>query len=278
MRPAFNAVFRPDVSGVHHVPDTGPVILASNHLSLSDAFFLSLVTPRKVTYLAPMDQPNSAGALGLAAHLAFKLLGQVTVNRSGEQGRSMLEVATGLLARGRALGVFPEGSRSPDGRVYQGHAGVGRLALTARVPVIPVAMHNTDAVAPVGQRVPNVAPVAVRFGPPVGIDPAADPHDAVAAQCCVERIMRAIADLAGQEYVDMTTTSRAQQLSEALRDRLAATRAAREQAKEQLRAGRERLADGIGLRRVDGESRDDATGAPGDDAPTNGVHPGEDVG
>jgi len=139
------AGFRPKVKGLRNVPVKGPVIIASNHLSFSDSIFMPLVVPRKVTFLAKSEYFTSPGAKGLLKKLTFIALGQVPVDRSGGR-RSEAALITGLkvLAEGECLGIYPEGTRSPDGRLYKGRTGIARLAIESGAPVIPVAMFNTE--------------------------------------------------------------------------------------------------------------------------------------
>ena len=139
LTPILLLAFRPKVKGLRHVPATGPCILASNHLSFSDSIFMPLVVPRKVTYLAKSEYFTAPGAKGFIQKLTFIALGQVPVDRSGGR-RSEATLLTGLkiLAEGDCLGIYPEGTRSPDGRLYKGRTGIARLAMESGAPVIPV--------------------------------------------------------------------------------------------------------------------------------------------
>ena len=166
--PVLTLLFRPKVQGLRHVPATGPVIIASNHLSFSDSIFMPLVVPRKVTFLAKSEYFTSPGLKGLVKKLTFIALGQVSVDRAGGS-RSEAALLTGLsvLANGECLGIYPEGTRSPDGRLYRGRTGVARLAMESGAPVIPVAMFNTAEIQPTGKVIPKIMRVKMTFGEPM---------------------------------------------------------------------------------------------------------------
>ena len=157
LTPILLLAFRPKVKGLRHVPATGPCILASNHLSFSDSIFMPLVVPRKVTFLAKSEYFTSPGLKGLLKKLAFIALGQVPVDRAGGS-RSEAALLTGLsvLAQGECLGIYPEGTRSPDGRLYRGRTGIARLAMESGAPVVPVAMFNTAEIQPTGKVIPKI--------------------------------------------------------------------------------------------------------------------------
>jgi 1-acyl-sn-glycerol-3-phosphate acyltransferase len=187
------------------VPGSGPVIIASNHLSFSDSIFMPLVVPRKVTFLAKSEYFTSPGPKGLLKKLTFIALGQVPVDRSGGR-RSEAALITGLkvLAEGKCLGIYPEGTRSPDGRLYKGRTGIARLAIESGAPIIPVAMFNTEKIQPTGTVVPKVMRVEMIFGEPMYFD--GDSSDLLYLRDVTDKIMQTIQALSGQEYVDTYAT------------------------------------------------------------------------
>jgi 1-acyl-sn-glycerol-3-phosphate acyltransferase len=193
--------FRPKVRGLRNVPAKGPLIIASNHLSFSDSIFMPMVVPRKVTFLAKSEYFTSPGPKGLLKKLTFIALGQVPVDRSGGR-RSEAALITGLkvLSDGACLGIYPEGTRSPDGRLYKARTGIARLAIESGAPVVPVAMFDTDKIQPTGQVVPNVKRVGMSFGEPMYFE--GDPTDLDHLRNVADTIMKAIGELSGQEYVD----------------------------------------------------------------------------
>jgi 1-acyl-sn-glycerol-3-phosphate acyltransferase len=193
------------VRGLRNVPGTGPVIIASNHLSFSDSIFMPLVVPRKVTFLAKSEYFTSPGPKGLLKKLTFIALGQVPVDRSGGR-RSEAALIAGLkvLAEGKCLGIYPEGTRSPDGRLYKGRTGIARLAIESGAPIIPVAMFNTEKIQPTGTVVPKVMRVAMIFGEPMYFE--GDSTDLLYLRDVTDKIMSTIQELSGQEYVDTYAT------------------------------------------------------------------------
>ena len=202
LTPFLMSAFRPKVKGLRNVPSKGPVIIASNHLSFSDSIFMPLVVPRKVTFLAKSEYFTSPGPKGLLKKLTFIALGQVPVDRSGGR-RSEAALITGLkvLAEGKCLGIYPEGTRSPDGRLYKGRSGIARLAIESGAPIIPVAMSNTDKIQPTGKLIPNLHRVGMIFGEPMYFD--GDSTDLVYLREVTDLIMKKIQEMSGQEYVDI---------------------------------------------------------------------------
>ncbi len=194
--------FRPRVKGLRNVPTKGPLIIASNHLSFSDSVFLALVIPRRVTFLAKSEYFTSPGAKGLLKKLTLMALGQVPVDRSGGR-RSEAALITGLkvLAEGTCLGIYPEGTRSPDGRLYKGRTGIARLAIESGAPVIPLAMFNTDKIQPTGTLIPKVARVGMAFGKPMYFE--GDSSDLLYLRDVTDQIVSRIQELSGQEYIDI---------------------------------------------------------------------------
>jgi 1-acyl-sn-glycerol-3-phosphate acyltransferase len=163
--PILLAIFRPWVVGLEHVPKEGPVILASNHLSFIDSIFLPLVVDRPVVFLAKSEYFTGRGLKGWATKMFFQAAGQLPIDRSGgKASEASLNTGLRVLREGRILGIYPEGTRSPDGRLYRGRTGVARMVLEAGVPVIPVAMIGTAEVMPIGTRLPKVRRVGIVFG------------------------------------------------------------------------------------------------------------------
>ena len=201
LTPFLMILFRPKVKGLRNVPATGPLIIASNHLSFSDSIFMPLVVPRKVTFLAKSEYFTSPGPKGLLKKLTFIALGQVPVDRSGGR-RSEAAIITGLqvLSEGKCLGIYPEGTRSPDGRLYKGRTGIARLAIESGAPIIPVVMFNTEKIQPTGQVIPNIQRVGMTFGEPMYFD--GDSTDLAYLRVVTDQIMNRIQELSGQEYVD----------------------------------------------------------------------------
>src|SRR5262249_52966123 len=158
-------VFRPRVEGLEHVPDEGPVIIASNHLSFGDSIFMPLSVKRKVTFPAKSEYFTGRGVKGWFVKMFFVGTGQVSIDRSG--GRAALEVGLRILREGGIFGIYPEGTRSPDGRLYRGKTGVARLALESGAPVVPVAMLNMDEIQSIGKVLPKLKRVRIRFGAPL---------------------------------------------------------------------------------------------------------------
>lgn len=204
--PLARAVWRPRVEGLEHVPPTGGVLLASNHLSFVDSVVIPVVVPRKVVFLAKSDYFTGSGLGGAMSRAWFSGLGMLPVDRDDPRAAlTSLDTALGVLARGEAFGLYPEGTRSRDGRLYRGRTGVAHLALTAGVPVVPVGLIGTDRLQPVGSRLPRLARVTVRFGAPIHVTgPLAEvSYDGVplgrARREVTDRIMAAIGALSGQE-------------------------------------------------------------------------------
>ena len=211
--PLLSLIFRPKVEGLSHVPTNGPAIIASNHLSFSDSIFMPLVIPRRVTFLAKSEYFTGKGIKGRATAAAFRALGQVPVDRSGgRSSEAALETGLRILREGKLLGIYPEGTRSPDGRLYRGRTGIARMALESGVPVIPVAMIDTDKIQPPGKALPKIMQVGIRFGEPLDFSRYEGMSgDRFILRSGTDEIMYALMDLGGQEYVDMYAT-RAKQI------------------------------------------------------------------
>lgn len=203
--PILRILFRPWLEGEEHFPLEGPAILASNHLSFSDSIFLPLCVPRKMTFLAKADYFTGGGLKGRLTRAFFRGTGQLPVDRSGGRASTAaLEAGLKVLRGGDVLGLYPEGTRSPDGRLYKGKTGVARMALEAGVPVIPVAMINTDKVQPTGRIIPRIMRVGIRLGEPLDFSRYAGlEDDRFVLRSITDEIMYALMELSGQEYVDM---------------------------------------------------------------------------
>jgi 1-acyl-sn-glycerol-3-phosphate acyltransferase len=203
--PILTLVWRPRYEGVNNVPRTGPVILASNHLSFADHFFGPLPLRRPIVFLGKREYFTGKGLKGLISRGFFSGLGVIPLDRTGG-GASEEALRTGLrvLGEGRLLGIYPEGTRAPDNRLYRGKTGVARLALESRAPVIPMAMINTFELMPSGQTRPrlDIRP-GVRFGTPLEFSRYyGKEEDGAVLRAVTDEIMHAIRELSGQEYVD----------------------------------------------------------------------------
>lgn len=197
----FRLMWRPVVEGVEHVPITGPVILASNHLSFIDSIVIPLAVPhRRVTFLAKAEYFTGGGLPGLPRRFFFRTMGAVPLQR-GEQteAEAALRLAVEVLGGGLALGIYPEGTRSRDGRLYRGRTGAGWVALASGAAVVPVGLYGTDRVQPVGARFPRPAPVRIRFGAPLLPSSYAGLRPALARRALTDDVMDEIARLSGQE-------------------------------------------------------------------------------
>lgn len=201
--------FRPWVQGSRNIPKKGAAIFASNHVSFSDSIFLPLVVRRRITFLAKIDYWRGSGVRGFLIKSFFSGVGQVPVDRSGgSAAEAALTTAINILKSGNFLGIYPEGTRAPDGRLYRGRTGVARMALEAQVPVIPVAMIGTYEVQPPGKVFPKVGRVGVRFGKPLDFSQHyEDSRNVEVLRKVTNEIMQAIHKLSGQEYVDIYATN-----------------------------------------------------------------------
>jgi 1-acyl-sn-glycerol-3-phosphate acyltransferase len=202
--PVLKSLFRPWVKGLDNVPAEGAAILASNHLSFSDSIFMPLMVPRPVVFLAKSEYFTGKGIKGKLTAAFFRLTNQLPMDRSGgAASAASLNAGMDVLRNGSLLGIYPEGTRSPDSRLYRGKVGVARLALQARVPVIPVAMIGTDKVQPIGKRMPNIRRIGMIFGEPLDFSRYYGMEDDRLIQRSVtDEIMYALMRLSGQEYVD----------------------------------------------------------------------------
>jgi 1-acyl-sn-glycerol-3-phosphate acyltransferase len=217
--PFLRAIFRPVVERAENVPDEGPAILASNHLSYADWLFMPLTLPRRVTFVAKAEYFTTPGLKGWFQRKFFAGSGQVPIDRtSGSAAEGALSSARKILAEGELFGIYPEGTRSHDGKLYRGKTGVARLALETQVPVIPVAVVGTDVVAPPGKTFGRFTRPLVRFGAPLdfsryeGME-----NDRYILRSVTDEIMYEIMRLSGQEYVDLYA-SQAKELAARAKD------------------------------------------------------------
>jgi 1-acyl-sn-glycerol-3-phosphate acyltransferase len=203
--PLLKAVFRPAVDGLHHVPQSGPVILACNHLSFSDSIFTPLVVRRRVTFVAKAEYFTGKGIKGRLMRQFFVGTGTIPVDRSGgKAAQAALDTLLRVLRAGQVAGIYPEGTRSPDGRLYRGKTGVARLALESGALVVPVALLNTDEIQPTGRLVPRIRRVRMRFGAPLDFSRYADARgDRFVERAITDEIMYELMTLTGREYVDV---------------------------------------------------------------------------
>ncbi|ARI55706.1 MULTISPECIES: lysophospholipid acyltransferase family protein [unclassified Streptomyces] len=202
--PLLRVLFRPRIEGLENIPEEGAAIVAGNHLSFSDHFLMPAILKRRITFLAKAEYFTGPGIKGRLTAFFFRSAGQIPVDRSGKDaGRAAIREGLGVLGKGELLGIYPEGTRSHDGRLYKGKVGVAVMAITARVPVIPCAMVGTFEIQPPGQVVPKIKRVAIRFGEPLDFSRYAGMENQKAAiRAVTDEIMYAILELSGQEYVD----------------------------------------------------------------------------
>ncbi|WP_255788259.1 lysophospholipid acyltransferase family protein [Mycobacteroides abscessus] len=209
MGPMLQLMGRPKVEGLENIPSSGPAILAGNHLAVVDSFFLPLVCPRRVTFLAKSEYFTEPGFKGWLKKVFFGGSGQVPIDRtSADAAENALSTAKRLLGEGKLLGIYPEGTRSPDGRLYKGKTGLARMALATGVPVIPVAMVGTNVMNPPGTARWHFSKVTVKIGKPLDFSR----FDGMAGNRFIERavideVMYELMQLSGQEYVDIYAAS-----------------------------------------------------------------------
>jgi 1-acyl-sn-glycerol-3-phosphate acyltransferase len=215
--PILKLLFRPWVEGEENLPKDGAAILASNHLSFSDSIFLPLSVPRRITFLAKSDYFTGGGVKGLLTRGFMKGAGQVPIDRSGGRAsEAALRKALEILGQGDLLGIYPEGTRSPDGRLYRGKTGIARMALEAGVPVIPVAMVNTFDIQPPGQVMPRIMRVGIRIGEPLDFSRYEGmAGDRFVLRSITDEIMYELMQLSGQEYVDTYATKAKEDIADA---------------------------------------------------------------
>jgi len=197
----FQMIYRPTIEGLENIPRRGPLILASNHLSFIDSMVIPMVAPRRVAFLAKSDYFTGTGVKGTLTRWWFTFFDMIPVDRDDHRSaQESLDAALGVLRAGGAFGIYPEGTRSLDGRLYRGRTGTAWLAIAAGAPVVPVALSGTENLQPVGSRFPRRAKVRVQFGPPLDFT---DRFDGVPAgrarREATDEIMNAIHAMSGQE-------------------------------------------------------------------------------
>lgn len=202
--PIVKGLFRPWISGAENVPKQGAAILASNHLSVMDSVFLPLMLERPMSFLAKSEYFTGKGIKGWATKWFMKGTGQIAIDRSGgSASEAALNTALQVVGRGDLLGIYPEGTRSPDGRMYKGRTGIARMALVSKVPVVPVVMVDTAEVLPIGSSRPRIMRVGIVIGEPLdfsryeGLE-----DDRFVLRSVTDEIMIALQQIGGQEYVD----------------------------------------------------------------------------
>ncbi|MFE1287163.1 lysophospholipid acyltransferase family protein [Streptomyces sp. NPDC058751] len=202
--PLLRLLFRPRIEGLEHIPSSGPAIVAGNHLSFADHFLMPAILKRRITFLAKAEYFNGPGVKGRLTAAFFRSIGQIPVDRSGkEAGQAAIREGLGVLRKGDLLGIYPEGTRSHDGRLYKGKVGVAVMALRAQAPVVPCAMIGTFEAQPPGRKLPRVHPVTIRFGKPLDFSRYAGMEGEKAVlRAITDEIMYAILALSDQEYVD----------------------------------------------------------------------------
>ncbi len=203
--PIVKAIFRPWIVGRRNVPAEGAAILASNHLSFVDSIFLPLMIDRPVSFLAKSDYFTGKGLKGWSTRIFMKASGQLPIDRSGgKASEASLNTGLQVLGRGDLLGIYPEGTRSPDGKLYRGRVGIARMALEARVPVVPVVMVDTDTMMPIGRRIPRIVRVGIVIGEPLDFSRFAGMQgDRYILRSVTDEIMVALQRLGEQEYDDV---------------------------------------------------------------------------
>jgi 1-acyl-sn-glycerol-3-phosphate acyltransferase len=207
--PILKTVFRPWITGLENIPKEGGVILASNHLSFIDSVFLPLLIQRRIYFLAKSDYFTGKGFGNWATKHFLLGTGMIPIDRSGgKASEASLNTGLSVVARGDVLGIYPEGTRSPDGKLYRGRTGVARMILEGHVPVVPIAMVDTEKVMPIGAKIPKVRRIGVIIGEPLdfsrfeGLE-----GDRFILRSITDEIMYELSRLSGQEYDDVYASS-----------------------------------------------------------------------
>ena len=214
--PFLHVLWRPEVTGLDNIPETGGALLASNHLSILDSIFLPLVVSRPVTFAAKSEYFTGTRLVDRMTAMYMRATNQLSVDRAGARAaQAMLEAALERVNGGALFGIYPEGTRSPDGRLYRGRTGIGWLALHSGVPVIPVAMIGTDRVLPPGHRVPKLYRIQVKIGSPLTFDALrAEGTGGRQRRAVTDTVMEAIGKLSGQEYVPTYASVRKEEIAQ----------------------------------------------------------------
>ncbi|MFH8344503.1 lysophospholipid acyltransferase family protein [Streptomyces sp. NPDC018045] len=202
--PLLRCLFRPRVEGLENLPASGAAIIAGNHLSFCDSFLMPATVKRRITFLCKQEYFTGRGVKGRLTAAFFRACGQIPVDRSGRSaGQAAVEEGVRVLGSGELLGIYPEGTRSHDGRMYKGKTGVAEMALRTGAPVIPCAMIGTFEAQPAGRRLPRVVPITIRFGKPLEFSRYAGMADQrLVLRAVTDEIMYALLHLSEQEYVD----------------------------------------------------------------------------
>jgi 1-acyl-sn-glycerol-3-phosphate acyltransferase len=213
--PALRLLARPEITGAEHIPATGPAIVASNHQSAVDSIFLPFMLKRPLVFAAKSEYFTGTRPQDRLIAAYLRATNQLSTDRAGARAaQAMLDAALELLQSGELFGIYPEGTRSPDGRLYRGRTGVGWLALHSGVPVLPVAMIGTDRLLPPGHRVPRPGRIQIRIGKPLLFEEYRDqPAGARQRRAVTDRVVEAIGELSGQEFVPMYASVRKEQIA-----------------------------------------------------------------
>jgi len=208
--PVAKAIFRPWIIGAENIPQTGAAILASNHLSVADSIFLPLMIERQMSFLAKAEYFTGKGIKGWATKWFMRGTGQIPIDRSGgSASEAALNTALQVLGRDALLGIYPEGTRSPDGILYRGRTGIARMALEAKVPVVPVVMVDTDTMMPIGTNIPRVVRIGIVIGEPLDFSRYAGmENDRYILRSVTDEIMIALQQLGQQRYSDVYASSK----------------------------------------------------------------------
>lgn len=227
--PLLKTVFRPWVEGAENLPASGPVIIVGNHMSVVDSFFMPLMIDRRVYFLAKSDYFNGKGIGGWLVKNFMLAIGQLPIDRSGgKASEASLNTGLQVLDRGDVLGIYPEGTRSPDGRLYRGRTGVARLVLESGAVVVPAVMIDTDKAMPIGAKLPKIRRIGTVIGKPLDFSRFQGMSaDRFVLRSVTDEIMLAIQELSGQEYVDVYASS--------VRSKVAAEQAAARKAKKRAK-------------------------------------------
>jgi 1-acyl-sn-glycerol-3-phosphate acyltransferase len=215
--PFLRGIWRPTVTGTEHIPASGGAILAANHNSFVDSVFLPFMVQRPVTFSAKAEYFTASGPIARLLSAYLRATNQLRMDRDGPRAaQDTLEAALALLQAGQLFGIYPEGTRSPDGRLYRGRPGVGWLALKSGLPVLPVALSGTRKVLPPGHVIPRPGRIKITIGAPLALAPDLfDQPPAKARRIIADQVMSAIQQLSGQEYVHMFASDRKAELAAA---------------------------------------------------------------
>lgn len=213
--PLLRLIWRPWAEGRENIPKTGPVILASNHLAVIDSFFMPIMLRRRVLFLGKSEYVSGRGLKGRLVAWFMRGVGLIPVDRtSGRASEAALATGLAKLNEGEIFCLYPEGTRSPDGRLYRGKTGVARLALESGAPVIPVAMFDTNVAQPIGRVFPKVMRIGMKFGKPIDLSQwQGQEYDRATLRAVTDKIMEEIQQISGQEYVDIYAATRKAQLA-----------------------------------------------------------------